>query len=314
MIPLLFAGIALGTLSRSLDNSWLFLLACLMLGVIVASFVTRPRLGRLDFALESPRRAMVGAQVGQVLVVTATRRGAGAAVVVLHGPGLAPALVAVPAMPAGGVARLPLFREALARCAGGDLHLLVRGSDAFGLLRSSRTVAVDVPVLIHPRPAPPLVVAPSSATVGAGADVVGVRPWRVGDPATAVHARASARRGQLVVLEREVIAPRTLVLLLDGGSTGTPGGTGTPVTDAVGAQAWEDTLARCAALVRNTRDRAVVLVSVDVEGGVGVARGPGLLDAIAVLPTPGKVTPDVFARARRLAGSDGQVAHVRVRP
>jgi len=55
-----------------------------------------------------------------------------------------------------------------------------------------------------------------------GLDVHGIREWRPGDQARQVHWRSTARRGQLVVLEREVPRGGSLTVLVVG-PTSQPG-------------------------------------------------------------------------------------------
>jgi uncharacterized protein (DUF58 family) len=50
--------------------------------------------------------------------------------------------------------------------------------------------------------------------------VLGLRPYRPGDSATAVHARASARQGRPVVLERERETGAAVVVLCAGRGSG----------------------------------------------------------------------------------------------
>ena len=111
---------------------------------------------------------------------------------------------------------------------------------------------------MHPAPAVPLRLPEvstgeiygrtSTARVGTGQDFYGIREWRPGDASTSVHWRASARRNQLVVMERERPGHPSLVVVAG------------PVT---GDQAAEDLLARVAATaVQALRDgRSVVLVA-----------------------------------------------------
>src|SRR5262249_32051203 len=52
----------------------------------------------------------------------------------------------------------------------------------------------------------------SASLSGAGVDFFGIREWRAGDARSAIHWRASARRNELVVMERERPGHPTLLV------------------------------------------------------------------------------------------------------
>jgi uncharacterized protein (DUF58 family) len=108
---------------------------------------------------------------------------------------------------------------------GGEVRVLV--ADRFGLARGWAAGDVATPLLalpaVPPRPAPPpgrqaAGVEPVAARAGAGTEVLGVRAYRSGDPPRAVHWRATARHGRLVVRETAWEAGPTLVVALAGGT------------------------------------------------------------------------------------------------
>ncbi len=68
---------------------------------------------------------------------------------------------------------------------------------------------------------------------GTGTEVLGLRPYRQGDSLRHISARASARHGRPVVLERERETGPSLVLLATGGGSG---------------EGWERAVATAAAL------------------------------------------------------------------
>nr|WP_281373360.1 DUF58 domain-containing protein [Kineococcus aurantiacus] len=132
-------------------------------------------------------------------------------------------------------------------------------------------------------------------------DLAGVRPFRAGDPASAVHWRASARRGplsapagpslvpSLVVVEREAEVRGLLVLLLD------------PVP-GLGEEGFEALLASASALVlaeRGAGRRVAVL-----DAGGRAAEGLAALDVLAAAERGAVARPELAVRA---AGRDGRV-------
>jgi len=90
-----------------------------------------------------------------------------------------------------------------------------------GLRLRKRTVGVPLRLIVHPTQVPVAVPPPRAGSDDTrwvvsrtGTDVHGIRDWRPGDDANQVHWRSSARRGRLVVLEREMPKPGGLALVL----------------------------------------------------------------------------------------------------
>ena len=126
---------------------------------------------------------------------------------------------------------------------------LVEVGDPLGITRSTRGWATDHELLVHPAPArpadPTLSAAPidaaSRASIRGTEELAGLRPWRPGEDRRAVHWRASARRRQLVVVERDVPdLPTRWVLVLVGAA----GSDADESALAVAAATWVDQLAR----------------------------------------------------------------------
>jgi uncharacterized protein (DUF58 family) len=155
---------------------------------------------------------------------------------------------------------------------------------------------------VHPAPAPPLRLPEVSAgdvygrtsmsRSGSGHDFYGIREWRPGDASTAVHWRASARRNQLVVMERERPGHPTLVVVA-----------GRLADDQTG----EDLLARVAAtVVQALRDsRGVVLVA---DGSAeSVTKPIAALDWFAGLEPTSEPDGPTLRKALQLAGGGATV-------
>jgi hypothetical protein len=138
---------------------------------------------------------------------------------------------------------------------------------------------------VHPAAASPLRLpepaggellgASTSRRSGSGVDVFGIREWRGGDPSSSIHWRASARRDQLVVLERERPGRAALVVAVGVAGDGDD---------------WERHVARVAATaVRALRSGRPVVVLAGTDSFTPTTLGD-LLDwfaAVGPVATPG---------------------------
>jgi uncharacterized protein (DUF58 family) len=128
-----------------------------------------------------------------------------------------------------------------------------------------------------------------------GPTVRGLREWRSGDDARAVHWRASARRGQLVVLERE--APRRPALTLLAITGGNP-------------ELWEYSVSVLASLALQGI-RAGLEVSLfaaqDEHDSLTQPSIDAVLDGCAALAPAGWPSGELLARAARAAGPGGTI-------
>ena len=151
---------------------------------------------------------------------------------------------------------------------------------------------------IHPAPAPPLRLPDSSSgeaygkasasLSGSGVDFFGIREWRPGDARSAIHWRASARRNQLVVMERERPGYPTLVVVVG------------PLADS---EAQESLLSRVAATaLRALRDGRGVVLLADGEP-TKVTRPVDALDWFAAVDPSALPTGEQLRSAMQLAGT-----------
>lgn len=289
-------------LTRVTGVGWLALGSAAALAVPLTSLVMRPALDSLEVHLEGPERVVAGASLEQVLHVrNASRRSTPPAHWVDRTVGLEPAEVDVPALGPGQSTQLPVLRQALSRGVYDGASALLWTTAPFGALRWERAVPGGRVLKVHPesdrgrrltgggmrtdqRTAP---------VAGAGLEVLGLRPWRPGDSTRGVSARASARHGRPVVLEREreLAAGPALLVLAAGGSAG---------------EAWErhvSTVASTALAALRDGRRVTMVVG---DGGPVV---PRTLDATGVL--------DVLAgidRAGALSMADVKLAMKAVHP
>ena len=226
-LPLVAAPV-LGVLSVMTVDSWLLLLAGASLGLGVAAILLRPRLLDLDVFITVPPRAAVGEVVmTHVEVRNHGRRTSPLSTVTHCAVGLSDVEVVVDGLEPGASASLWVQREAVARCRTTTSLVRVVSSAPLGLVATSAAGPVPTPLTVHPMlAAVPLPAGRARDAEGAkaradraGADIHGVREWRSGDPARAVHWRSTARRGRLVVFERETPDAGAVNILLHGDST-----------------------------------------------------------------------------------------------
>jgi len=298
--PLLAAAV-LYLLGRIAGGGWLPLGACSLLALPVAAVLLRPRLDdvRVDVGVDATaERASSGGEAALLLTVTAGARSAPPFQVVLAPGLLAGASVGVPPLSPGRTTGGAVRLAAPSRGTADGLDAELVSTAPFGLVRTRRRVRLSVRLVVHPDP-----VAPSRASFigtgsvlsaclpGPGTEVLGVRLWRRGDAAGAVHARASARAGRPVVLEREREQGARLVVLAAGIGAGPQ---------------WEQDVAQVAWLcLQALRQGGEPLL-------VGAAPTPrpsreGVLDWLAGLEAAGPAGPAAVARAHREAGRTGSV-------
>lgn len=174
----------------------------------------------------------------------------------------------------------------------------------FGLFRAARTLVAPPALVVFPAPIdlPGLRTAAGLAAVAAslgdspivpGDDVVaGLREWRDGDSPRSVHWRATARRGQPIVKERDGSSGECVVVVLDRR------GDATRVERALG---------ETATLALASRDRAepIELISQDThlrfgEGGAPIDDLLRWLAGASVLPADAPSPPTGPPRALHL--------------
>ena len=296
LVPLAAAGV-LHLLVRVTGGGWLSLGAAAALALPLVALLLRPRLDGLTVTMTAGRSMAGGTALLDLRVTAGVRATPPCRLTVAPGL-LAGAVVAVPALAPRASTGARLELAAPDRGTAQGLDLVLTSTAPFGLVRGHRALRAPVHVVVRPAPAtttaPPGVgvgTAGSSAQAGAGTEVLGLRPWRVGDATAAVHARSTARHGRPVVLEREREHGPRLVLLVGALGHG---------------PAWEASVSRAAALCLHALR----------TGGEPVLVGPapaprpsvdGVLDWLAGLEAAGPGGPAEAARAGREVGRDGGV-------
>lgn len=295
------AALVLHLLVRVTGNSWLALGSAACLGLPVAALLLPARLGDLEVTRRCPPRAVAG-QPGEVVhtICNVGRRTSPPLRWTDRVDGLSPVVIAVPALAPGATAWFTEHRTALRRGVYDGTSAQLSSAAPYGLVRVRREVAAAARLIVHPVAVPARALDPvgsvggakhSRPLAGAGAEVLGLRPWRPGDSARSVSPRATARHGRPVVLERERDSGRSLIVLTGGGGAG-------PV--------WEEGVAQAAALaVQATRDGALpVLLGGPLATGLGVT---GVLDWFAGVDRAGLLLASDLLAATRAAGPGGTV-------
>jgi uncharacterized protein (DUF58 family) len=305
-------AVALGVVHVSMTQltgtRWFTLFAGGSIGLLVASYLWRPRIGAIEFCLPGTVRVSVGQQVVYTLHVhNRSDRDYPALDVHLDVRGLEAALVHVEPVPAGGKAAVQLSRPALSRGDTATCRLRVVVPGFLGLGQLQREQEYRHRMVVRPRS---VEVARSDRSharsedlrrplTGLGPDVVGVREWRPGDQMRSVHWRSTARRGTLVVRERSPAdAPLAVVALVCSPE----------------APDWEDVLAlaasACQIAQRDGRPlRLWVWDRGTLRGDAPVDSGPLLLDWWAGLESSDVPSRQALAAAvSSVRGADVRLA------
>jgi uncharacterized protein (DUF58 family) len=205
-------------------------------------------------------------------------------------------------MAPGGRATIELRRHATQRGSASADTARLASSEPFGLVETRRSLHADVSFVVHPALVP--VAVPESGGQGradravvsrTGIDVHGVRDWRGGDESRQIHWRSTARRGRLVILEREEPAAAVLAVLVVG---------------PAGRPSWEPLVATVAstAVAALRSGRPVALVA--AQGGLGWLETTdrlALLDWCAALDRPQLPTGPELVAALRVVGRGGEL-------
>lgn len=301
LLPLLGA-IALNLLARTSAIPWLALASGALLALPVASLGLRPSLRAVEVWHRGPHRVTAAETFELEVVVRNTGGRETPPMTWRHEhPALTPLEVAVPGLAPGAQVAIPVQRAALRR----GVHVSAAGqlttTAPFGLLRWSRPhMPSDRPLIVHPvittggrllDGGHATATDRSVPVPGAGLEVLDLRPWRPGDARREVSARASARHGRPVVLQRERDAGPSLVVLAAGGGHG---------------PAWERAIsaaASAAVAAVNAGHPPVVLA----EPPPGRLDSIGLLDFFAGIDAVGALRTGDIRNAMQRAGRGGTV-------
>jgi len=226
------AGLTLGAailfvIGTNAQAGWLFVLAALLLGTVVAGTVV-PLVGLrgLDVELSAPAETRQGDDVTVRLTITnrgrAVRWG-----VVARDEHIGGSTAFVGAIRPGERVEVGTVRSAPRRGEARTAWVELRSAAPFGVAERRRRLPADATTLVLPRVvalgALPFVDLASSreATTetdprrGQGPEYLGVREYRPGDPIRQVHWRLTARHGELVVRDLEEHQVPRLAIWID---------------------------------------------------------------------------------------------------
>jgi uncharacterized protein (DUF58 family) len=298
---LLTIAAILELLGQLINSTGVTIAAAAAVGAVIGDAFLAPSVTYAEIERRTPVRMAVGVEAAVRLTVRGAAKGkSGRRPVVLkdRAPGLDVGRYVIPSIRTGEQAvaersAMPHHRGCWSDGGRVDIEAY---SPLGGWVRRNR-VLIPESGWVHPAPAVPLRLPEgmsgeiygrtSAARSGVGHDFYGIREWRAGDATTSVHWRASARRNQLVVMERE--RPGQPSLLVVAG----------PLADT---DAAEDLLARVAATsVKALLDGRSVVLS---AGGaaLSVTRPTDALDWFAALDPSADPDAATLRNAMRMAG------------
>lgn len=226
----LLVTLGVGAAAVNTGNNLLYLVLGLLLSLIVLSgILSEVVLRDVRVRRRLPRRAFAGSPCLVELEVENLKRRAPSYSIeleeVLDGvdaarEGRCYFLKVAPGEARGAAYRLIPARRGPARLGG----VLVRTRYPFGLFEKWRVLELEDELLVYPALAPDVPAPLSDGSsgrdvptrrVGAGTEIAGLREYRDGDEARAVHWRRTASLGRMVVRERRHDAARRVTLLID---------------------------------------------------------------------------------------------------
>jgi uncharacterized protein (DUF58 family) len=296
---LLALAVGLELVGRVLGSRGLSLVAAGFIGTLIAAAVLTPRISGTKLALDAPARLVAGAEASLTLVATAPGgwRRIGPILVTDTTAAYDETAVMFSALrPAeSAVATYPVRPPARGHWPASTVT--VEAVSPLGGFARRRTVSLPGALWVHPSAARPLP-SPSLGSVRArdgarsrrtpaGTEIAGLREWRAGETAGRVHWRASARRNQIVVMDRED-NQRVAVLIAIG---------------VVGDDdAWERAVARSAATAVDALRSGHGLDLLCADGPVTARTARDVLDFFAELLDPAPTPVATIAASLRRAG------------
>lgn len=220
-------AVLLFLIGTNIQSGWLFVLASLLLGAMIAGLVVPPlMIGKVSVERRAPENAHAGEDVRVDLVVT-NPRGRTLLSLVLEDRFISRSRIFLGRL-AGheSVVVTTLRRGARRGIYEGD-PIRISSQAPFGVASSLRKLPGEGRVVVFPRvaavgwipdmasAAKPLQAAVVQARKGAGHDFIGIREYQQGDSLRHVHWPSTARHGSLMVREFEQELPRRMGIILD---------------------------------------------------------------------------------------------------
>ena len=225
LLPLLAAAV-MYLLASLAGGSWLVFASSAALVLPLVALLLPARVEGITVRREPAARGLPGRPLDVLLTIRNTGGGS-TSPLRLHdtSDGLSEAVLAIPGLRPGTEVVVRTERTAQRRGVFDSGTAVLASNAPLGLLRVTRDVTVEGLVIVHPAVTPvPRALGVSThlageiplSMPGAGTEVLGLRDWRSGDSARSVSARATARHGRPLVLERERGERLGLVLLAGG--------------------------------------------------------------------------------------------------
>jgi uncharacterized protein (DUF58 family) len=304
---LLLLATILELLGRLIDSTGVTIASAAAVGAVISDALLTPGVTLGTIRRRIPSRMTVGVPVAvEVTIEARTRRllGSRRPVVLIDSPaGLDSGRIVTPALRSGehSVAQRMALPVRRGHWSEGGVIVVEAYSPLGGFVRRA-TQSFAGGWVVHPPSAPPLRLpepaggellgSTSSQRSGTGTDFFGIREWRGGDPSSAIHWRASARRNQLVVMERERPGRPALVVLV---------GVAGEDND------WEQRVARAAATaVRALQSGRPVVLVADTDF-VNPATPRDVLDWFAAVGPAADADVETIRTAMRGAGRGAAV-------
>lgn len=297
-------------LGTNVQAGWLFVIAALLLGAVVAgAFLPARMVRRVDIERHAPAEIHQGEEV--IVGLSVSNRGRGMRLgLVASDQFLSPVRVVVPPLAPGDRTEIATRRRAARRGPQESTLVELRSSAPFGVADRRRNVAATgtetlVLPAVFPLGALPFV--RSAATQahaihtlprrGQGPDYLGIREYRPGDSMRHVHWPSTARTGTVMVREFEEEQTRRLAIVLDASDDA--GEVWTPLDRACAAAA-------SVAFAAAAQGHGARLVA-GTEGGPEVL---SRVDADELLRHLASVTPEGPPFAELLASLDPELRGV----
>jgi uncharacterized protein (DUF58 family) len=285
------------------DSVWPQLLACMVLGFLLTSFLAVARPLHIDVSVEIPDRVVVGKPFETAILLRNVSARTARALVVRHSWPTSRTLVAAHATYVDRIdahhdlvvatTRTPAARGVLSP---GEVR--IDATAPFGFFSRTLVDLIDRELVVLPVLAPV-----DSIPVGAGGDGAllrakgmdagGVREWRSGDQVRNVQWRSTARTGRLTVVERDHVATGPLVVLIAGRS---------------GDPALEDAISKAATVGSVALRRGTAVLVAQADGGCVRARTQAsLVELLARAEIREPLDDAALNRAMRSAADGGSV-------
>lgn len=230
-------------IGTNIQSGWLFVLASLLLGAMLAGLIMPPlMIGKVHVDRRSPANAHVGEDIPVDVVVT-NPGGRTLLSLSLDDRFISRTRVFLGKLSGHESVNLPTVRTGARRGVYEGEPVRISSQAPFGVAKATRKIAAEGRVVVLPRvvgvgwlpemaaAAKPLQASVVQARKGSGHDFIGIREYQQGDSLRNVHWPSTARHGSLMVREFEQELPRRMGILVDTGADSEPDAGGESTLD-----------------------------------------------------------------------------------